>query len=312
MNYKELVSVIIPVYNVERYLRKCVSSVISQTYTNLEIILIDDGSTDSSGKICDELQKTDKRINVIHQENKGLSYARNAGMNNCNGDYLLFVDSDDYIKDTMVELMIKAITELKVDVVECEYNRTNSDLEKFDFNKDTLEFTKHTNEEFLKYVLEWRFHYPMTWNKLYKASTFLKYSFREGKLNEDEFFINDWVLDIPYIGHVNRALYNYRMRKDSITRGPMSLSKLASIEAYVERYYIIKHNFPNLINNMLNVIGYQFLYKQHLIFKSGKDEKEINIMYSKLKDLIRPLYDELLNCNYLTKVQKDKIQSYFE
>ena len=116
---RELISVIVPVYNVEQYLKKCVDSIVNQTYKNLEIILVDDGATDSSGEICDELEKLDNRIKVYHKENGGLSDARNYGVERATGSYVGFVDSDDYIDAEMYEKLYDAITKEAADVAEC-------------------------------------------------------------------------------------------------------------------------------------------------------------------------------------------------
>ena len=121
-NYgNELISIIVPVYNVEQYLEKCVCSIINQTYKNLEIILVDDGATDSSGNMCDELAKSDNRIKVYHKENGGLSDARNYGVERATGEYIGFVDSDDYIDSEMYEKLYEAIKKEDVDVAECNF-----------------------------------------------------------------------------------------------------------------------------------------------------------------------------------------------
>ena len=117
MEQQELISVIIPVYNVEKYLRECIDSVLNQSYQNLEIILVDDGSTDSSGEICDEYEKQDIRIRVIHQKNQGLSGARNTGFQNANGEYVYFLDSDDWIVPEAIKCLVKRAEEESADVV---------------------------------------------------------------------------------------------------------------------------------------------------------------------------------------------------
>ena len=114
-----LISVIVPVYNVEKYLKKCVNSITSQTYENLEILLVDDGSTDSSGQICNEFEKNDARIKVIHKKNGGLSDARNAGLDRAKGQYYAFIDSDDYIQDNTIEIMLNAVKKNKSEIAIC-------------------------------------------------------------------------------------------------------------------------------------------------------------------------------------------------
>ena len=124
---KERISVVVPVYNVEQYLEKCVNSIINQTYKNLEIILVDDGATDKSGKLCDELAKLDNRIMVYHKKNGGLSDARNYGVERATGDYIGFVDGDDYIDAEMYEKLYEAIKKENVDVAECNLKIIYSD-----------------------------------------------------------------------------------------------------------------------------------------------------------------------------------------
>lgn len=127
-----MISVIIPIYNVEEYLEKCVNSVLNQTYSDLEIILVDDGSTDNSGKICDELKNKDNRIIVIHQENQGLSAARNAGIAKALGEYIAFVDSDDYIMEDMYETLYKNLEKTDADISICKYQYVKKQ-QKIDF-----------------------------------------------------------------------------------------------------------------------------------------------------------------------------------
>ena len=119
---EELISVIVPIYKVEHYLPKCIDSIIHQTYQNLEIILVDDGSPDNCPEICDEYAKRDKRIKVVHQENGGLSAARNSGVEMANGEFLCFVDSDDYIHPKMYEILYKNLKKFKADISICDYN----------------------------------------------------------------------------------------------------------------------------------------------------------------------------------------------
>lgn len=149
---KERISVVVPVYNVEQYLEKCVNSIINQTYKNLEIILVDDGATDKSGKLCDELAKLDNRIMVYHKKNGGLSDARNYGVERATGDYIGFVDGDDYIDAEMYEKLYEAIKKENVDVAECNLKIIYSDrVELFTEKKYYSVYTKQEYlEEYLK------------------------------------------------------------------------------------------------------------------------------------------------------------------
>ena len=309
MNYSDKVSVIVPVYNVEEYLEKCVLSIVYQTYGNLEIILVDDGSTDKSGELCDTLSKKYNRIKVIHKSNAGLSSARNAGVEISQGEYLLFVDSDDYINNNMVEVMLNAMKLLNVSIVECGYNKVSSDFGYIDFSDKDLVVRKDSTEKFVRDVLRWQNHFPMTWNKLYKASVFKEYRFREGKVNEDEFFINEWIQQVKEVGYINFPLYFYRTRQNSIMNKPYTMDRLGSMEAYVERYKIIKLKFPSLKNNMLYTIGYQFLDKQKLVAKENND-KDFMIRNAMI-NIITPIKDDIL-ASSLSESQKNLIKLCYE
>ena len=182
-----LISVIIPVYNVEKYLRRCVDSVIGQTYKNLEIILVNDGSTDSSGEICDEYKAKDNRIIVINQENRGLSGARNTGIENAKGDYISFIDSDDWIKDDTYQYCISKIKSyVNVDVVQFGIINVYSD-KKVDVKK-TEKVKVYQNKEILQHYMTSMTKsdaYCAVWRCLFSRRVIFTERFREGKINED-------------------------------------------------------------------------------------------------------------------------------
>ena len=175
---KKLISVMVPVYNVAPYITNCLESLIHQTYTNLEIILVDDGSTDNSLEICQEYAKKDKRIKVIHKENGGLSTARNAGLDVATGDYYSFVDSDDYISTRFYEIMLKIALEHSADIVECDYNKipfedvTPENRDSFLDIKENRQVSIINNEQALLELFSDDLHLyiktVVSWSKLYK------------------------------------------------------------------------------------------------------------------------------------------------
>lgn len=166
----EKISVIVPVYNVEQYLERCVDSIINQTYTNLEIILVNDGSTDNSGKLCDELAKKDERIRVIHKENGGLSDARNRGIEEAESDLVGFIDSDDYIDNDMYEILLKNLNNTDADLSMCAlYDVYNNTPEAQVTNKETW---KLSSEQAIKMVMEAKILSVTAVNKLYRKSLF--------------------------------------------------------------------------------------------------------------------------------------------
>lgn len=214
---KPLISVVVPVYKVEKYLKKCVESILAQSYTNLEIILVDDGSPDNCGKLCDEISKKDSRIRVIHKQNGGLSSARNAGIDIAQGEYIGFVDSDDTIEPYMYEKLYGAIYNDKTKLAVCAVNYVYENGEvlrkksvgrdmTFDFYHAMIEMNTH------------RIFDMGAWSKLYHRELFENLRFPVGKLSED-YYIMFRIFDrAQKISYVDTACYNYLQRKNSITR----------------------------------------------------------------------------------------------
>ena len=164
----DLISVIVPVYNVEKYLDKCIQSIVDQTYTNLEIILVDDGSPDNSGAICDEWAEKDNRIKVIHKANGGLSDARNAGLDIATGEYIAFVDSDDYIELDFYDKLYNVIKATNCDISICNLRKVYENNNVSVNNCDTFEITEYSTTEAMSALIDDKIR-QVVWNKLYKA-----------------------------------------------------------------------------------------------------------------------------------------------
>lgn len=218
MQQMKKVSIVIPVYNVERYLHRCLNSVINQTYQNLEIILVDDGSTDNSGKICDEYAVKDNRVVVVHKENGGLSDARNVGIERIHGEYLAFIDSDDFVSRHYVQGLLDALLECQADIAFCRYLKV-LDNDGFKTKPKSVKLHCFSSDEMLK---NWHGKYKhietMAWNKLYYASLFTNSGIRypKGYYNEDVQTTHLLVNQASKIVITNQILYYYVQRKDSI------------------------------------------------------------------------------------------------
>ncbi len=213
----KLISVIVPIYNVESYLEKCINSIVNQTYTNLEIILIDDGSTDNSGIICDKYKKQDKRIIVIHQNNKGLSSARNKGLDIAKGELITFVDGDDYIELTMIEELNNNMNKYNSDIAMCDFNYCKNDNiinNKYEGKKESC--VTDDKEKYCIIQNELGSIIVYAWNKLYKKEIFDGIRYPEGKIYEDSFVLCDVLNKAKSISYLLKPLYNYVYRSDSI------------------------------------------------------------------------------------------------
>lgn len=238
----ELISVIVPVYNVESYLEKCIESIQNQSYKSLEIILVNDGSTDSSGDICDKYAACDKRIRVIHQKNGGISSARNTGLEVANGDYIAFVDSDDYIDFKMYEDLLNILKEYNLDIIDCGSFRDKNGMITGGCNDGQIEI--YEKDDALRLAMHDGF--TSVWNKLYKRDIVISIRFPEGRKFEDSAISYLYIANANRIGHINRSYYYYRLNLNSITQTSFDpKSRWDFVLGYEERLrYAIEHQLP--------------------------------------------------------------------
>ena len=219
----DTISVIVPVYNVAAYLPACIRSICAQTYSQLEVILIDDGSTDDSGTLCDKFAENDYRIKVIHQQNGGAASAKNAGLRAATGDYLAFVDSDDYLEPDAYSFMMEKMQQYAADVVRCGFQEVYTDSV---VNRtDHLLMEVNTPEEFLgKFTTDWTC--GLLWDKLYRRELFEGIFFEEGHRIDDEFFTYQGLLRAKRIVTIPKVIYSYRKRKSSVMSSADSQKKI--------------------------------------------------------------------------------------
>lgn len=292
----DTISVVIPVYKVEKYLDRCIRSVVSQTYSNLEIILVDDGSPDQSGKICDEWAKKDKRITVIHKENEGLSDARNAGLDIASGEYIAFVDSDDYINPEMYRRMYDKLKENNADLSICGYCRVD-ELNDSGLRIDNVCVGEIIDKkEALRNICK-SSAYVAVWNKLYKRHLFQNIRFPKGKIEEDLFVMPRIFDNCSKIVSVSDNYYYYMQSPNSISRGNKAVRHLDGIEAYYRfLLYCEKKCYTDLLQEIAckMVDHYMWIMKQipNVLPNEKKRLHEIKSMirygYLKHGSAIRP------------------------
>lgn len=282
---QQLVSVIVPIYKVEKYLKKCVDSILDQTYTNLEIILVDDGSPDNCPKFCDEYAKQDDRIKVIHKENGGLSDARNAGMKIATGEYVSFIDSDDYISCDFIETLYYTIKAENSDIVECDIVRFEDGTTPV-IEKENCDINSFSTEKGLSMLMaESKFH-QYVWNKLYKSDIAFKIPFAKGKLNEDEFWTYQIFGQAERVTKINKPMYFYLQRSGSIMGEGFNLRRLDALEAKAERQKYIEANFPNLEKQAKTDLFATciFMCQSAMKFLKGKEKKQAKNVIKKYVD----------------------------
>ncbi len=213
MSDGELISIIVPVYNIKNYVERCIGSLVSQTYHNLEIILVDDGSTDGSGEICDQYMQADARISVYHKKNGGLSDARNYGLDRAAGTYLAFVDGDDWVHPQMYEILLSVMQEEQADLVSCDFERENPSFAEKSIERTNIKYHIFSREQV---IVNLGIAKIVAWNKLYRANIFDHIRYPYGKLHEDEYVIHEIIWQCNRIAAIEQAMYFYTLRDNSI------------------------------------------------------------------------------------------------
>ncbi len=270
-----LISIIVPIYKVEEYLRKCIDSLVNQTYKNLEIILVDDGSPDNCGSICDEAALRDSRIKVVHKKNGGLSDARNAGMQVATGKYISFIDSDDFVTLDFYQTMIEVMKKNDCDIVECGVLKVNPDFEdNHNISKIMSEKTYFAKDALLELINDGAFHQHV-WNKLYKRDVVGDIFFEKGACNEDEFWTYRAFGKSKKIVKIDCKMYFYLQRPGSIMGVGYSLKRLDALRAKKERQAYLEENFSDIasLGKLNYFLSCYYAYKASIKWLKGNDKK---------------------------------------
>ncbi len=243
-----LITVVVPVYKVEKYLDRCVSSILEQSFQNFDLVLVDDGSPDNCPQICDAYAEKDERITVIHKQNGGLSDARNAGidwaMEHSDSEWLAFVDSDDYLHPDYLKILYDTAKKEDADLVICDFIRVNDQGECVEKKHSFFDLvTEDKNKLFEVMNMTWRI--DVAWNKLYAKPIFIQLRFPFRKIHEDEFTIHHVLWKCHKAALIDCALYYYRAREDSIMSSESPKSRLDNMEALIEQYeFCMQHYLP--------------------------------------------------------------------
>lgn len=277
-NNDDLISVIVPVYNVESYLDRCIESILKQTYCQLEIILIDDGSTDNSGSMCDTYSSKDKRVKVIHKENGGLSDARNVGIDACKGKYITFVDSDDFLDKTYIAFLYYLIRqgEYQISICNPKYYYDGDQIIAWN-GKEVIK--KMNNIEALKIMLYQQYYDTSAWGKLYEKHLFSSVRFPKGRLFEDLGTIYKIMLLSKNVIFSNRELYYYQQRNTSISGEKYNDRKKDYLEFAEQIFSEVKEEYPEL---KLAAASRCVSVASHLSMQSIDLKKENKLFYSKI------------------------------
>lgn len=297
----ELISIIIDVYNGEKHIEKCMQSVINQTYKNIEIIIVNDGSTDNTSQLCRSFK--DERIKIIEQENKGLSCARNVGIENATGEYIFFIDHDDFIEVDTIEYLYNLCKEYNVMISTCKM------MNIYDYNfksKKTFFRTKKENiiskEKMLKKILLSINMSNPAWNKLIKKELFNDIRFDERLIDDATAITYKIILKVDKIAYVNDIKYYYLIHSEGMSKKRNPYLIMDEYKAIIQRYYDIKKIYPNLIENKICVLS--FIAKAYFI---GNEKVHIFMKEQESIKLFNKLFTLRLLFTYMNFREKVKI-----
>lgn len=304
------VSIIVPIYKVEKYIEKCIECILNQTYKNIEIILVDDGSPDRCGEICDKYAKKDLRIKSLHKKNGGLSDARNYGMKYMTGNLVLFLDSDDWMEATTIEKMVNLMDKYKVDIVQAGFYYAYNDYLLYDdrhYKEDDKDIVLNKEEAMRELIINEKIK-NFAWGKLYKSELVKNIFFEKGKHFEDVFWAHQVFhqCDKYLINH--EPLFYYMQREDSIV-GNYSIKNLDIIEGLQKRQKFIEENYIHLISESRKILLKTILLHHELILRNKNINKnfrkklleEIFINIVDYESAVVDDFELTKNLNYLKK-----------
>lgn len=281
-----MISVIVPVYNVANFLNDCLTSIINQSYNDIEIILVDDGSTDQSGEMCNKFAAKDERIRVIHQNNGGLSNARNVGLDVAKGKFVVFVDSDDYLHQKMIEKLYNAVVSWKADIACCDYTS-------IEFHNDSYsEIEVFKQRDAISKLFDDYGFQCFAWNKIYKSSLFEHIRYPERKLFEDIATTYQLFKRVNRVVYIKEKLYFYRQRTNSITKTKFNKRNRDLIDAIEFVYNDSMH--CNLASERLKVgyLGYYLSYIQKGFTAKVDVDNEFNVLKERSRENLFSLIKE--------------------
>lgn len=270
----DLISVIVPVYNVEAYLDKCISSIVNQTYRNLEIILVDDGSTDNCPAMCDAWKEKDSRIVVLHKKNGGLSDARNAGMGAAHGEFISFIDGDDWIEPRFFEILQHELEAQNADVAAVQY-RLCWEGDACERQSAYEHVTVYDRQMAMRLLIQNQIK-QVVWNKLYRSAQIRDIPFEKGKFHEDEFWTYQVIGRIERFAAIDYIGYDYFQRAGSIMGAGYSPKRLDAVEAKTRRQAYLTEHMPELAPEGARDLLFTCLYHGQQVCKAlrGAEKKQ--------------------------------------
>ena len=306
MKNRPIISIIVPVYNVESYLERCINSILNQTFKNFELILVDDGSTDGCKDICNEYKTKDKRIKVIHKENGGLSSARNAGLDIARGKYIGFVDSDDFINKDMYKTLFNTIQDNNSDMVICDYYKVNEDdINKFrnlKCNCENIKIKNLNNLESIDNLFLTGEKFIFAWNKLYKRDLFSDLRYEQGRIYEDEYLAHRILYKCKKVSVIEVKMYYYVQRKGSLINSPFTVRRFDKVYAIKDRVdFLREKKLTNLEDKAEKTFIDYFVWNYFVAYQRLENiESELKI----LKKMFNRVFFKSLDNKFISLKEK--------
>ena len=307
-----LISVIVPVYKVEKYIRRCVDSILAQTFTDFELILVDDGSPDNCGMICDEYALKDNRIHVIHKENGGLSDARNAGIDwafeNSNSEWLTFIDSDDWVHPRYLSFLYQAVCDFDVNISVCAFVKCQ---EIVDYIDETRNIELTTPQILLEQNRE---NATVAWGKLYKKQIFQELRYPVGKLHEDEYTTYKALFSYHSIAYLDNLLYFYYINPGSIMHSNWDIRRLDVFNAFrMQMQFFKKNGYKRAYDNTARVLYLGYAAAVHMLREHYESALLLRLKYLTLYYFCKLRYfDRFLTVNDRIIVKKEIHPAFFK
>lgn len=274
----KILSIIVPVYNAAKYLDQCIDSLVSQTYKNLEIILVNDGSSDDSLTICQKWQKKDSRIEVINQENAGAGAARNKGLSMAKGSFITFVDADDYVCNIMYEQLIQNFDQC-IDLVECNYAMTDDNQAHF-LTEAGCSIVMNSEDAMKEHINNTIFQ-QVIWNKVYRAELVKDIPFPVSKQIDDEYWTYQVIAKAKQLKHIESVLYAYRQQESSVMHRLTIKGRIEAIESKALRHSYICNAMPNLVPLSQYNLWFVILFQVQKSLKEDKKESKQIVSFAK-------------------------------
>lgn len=303
----KLVSVIVPVYNVEKYISRCIDSIISQSFRNMEIILVDDGSTDNSLELCESYAQKDNRIKLIAKENEGSSVARNIGLGLAEGKYIVFIDSDDALESDFVETLLKAAELHRADICICGYKKNGKNCLIDEYGKTELITDRSMLGKAL--IVERRIG-VMPWGKIYKKECIGNIRFIKGRINQDDLFCHQVFSHCSSVVKVNLPLYLYTENNTGVTYSNFGIRKIDILPIALHRLEVIEETWPEYLDTAMYIAACSFIdlhieYAKRHLWNDERFTKKLMVDREGLFEFFMRHQDKLSN------EIKEKVSFYY-